>query len=302
MELRHLEAFVAVARERSFTRAAARLHRVQSGVSASVAALERELHASLLTRTSRRVELTDAGSALLPRAVAALDAARDARDAVHAVGAGLQGTLRIGSMISVGLLDLPVLLGHFRREHPGVFLSVATAPASGSHGLVEALTDGRLDLAFVSLPGRAPAGVRLRGLTSSPLDLLVRADHELASAPTVTLAQLADHAFIDFPVGFGNRAVADRAFAVAGLQRRVAVEITDIATCAGFVREGFGVALLPRFATTTDGDLVARPVTGADLLWPLALATSSTRSPSAAARALDALVDQHVPRGAAPPR
>src|SRR4051812_20995414 len=88
--LRPFEYFVAVAEERSFPRAAARLHVVQSGVSAVIKAMERELGARLLERTSKRVELTDAGEALLPRARAALDAVRDARDAVDDVRGGLR--------------------------------------------------------------------------------------------------------------------------------------------------------------------------------------------------------------------
>ena len=95
VELRHLEYFVAVAEERNFTRAAARLNIVQSAVSAAIKSLERELGAPLLERTSKRVALTDAGLALLPKARATLDAARDAREAVDEVRGGLRGTLRI---------------------------------------------------------------------------------------------------------------------------------------------------------------------------------------------------------------
>src|SRR3954464_8330413 len=120
MELRHFEYFVAVAEERSFTRAAARLHVVQSGVSAVIKSLERELGADLLERTSKRVALTDAGEALLPRARAALEAAQAARDAVGEVRGGLRGTLRIGILNSVAELDIPGLLGTFHRTYPGV--------------------------------------------------------------------------------------------------------------------------------------------------------------------------------------
>ena len=84
VELRHLEYFVAVAEERNFTRAATRLNIVQSAVSAAIKSLERELGAPLLDRTSKRVALTDAGLALLPKARTTLDAARDARAAQFA--------------------------------------------------------------------------------------------------------------------------------------------------------------------------------------------------------------------------
>jgi DNA-binding transcriptional LysR family regulator len=298
VELRHLEYFIAVAEERNFTRAAERLHVVQSGVSAVIKALERDLGAQLLERDSKRVELTDAGRALLPKARAALDAAQDARDAVGEVEGGLRGTLRIGTLISVALVDVPALLGAYHRRHPGVMIMLRAAP-SGSEGLVAALADGSLDLAFVSLPSQAPAGIRVRELASAPLDLVVPADHRLADREEVALADIAGEMFVDFPVGYGNRAVTDRAFASAGLHRQVSVEITDIAAGAAYVRHGLGVALLPRFVIRRRKDLRRLAVTGADLNWPLGLAMSQTRRPSAAARAMiEMITTRGTPAGA----
>ncbi|MET7355343.1 LysR family transcriptional regulator [Streptomyces mirabilis] len=295
MELRQLECFVAVAEESSFTRAAARLHVVQSAVSATIAALEAELHTRLLERTSRRVSLSDSGRALLPKARAALDAVRDARDAVDDVTGGVRGTLRVGTLSSLGMIDLPALLGRFHREYPAVAVRLATAASDGgSPGLLQALTEGRLDLAFVSMPGPPPPGAQCRDLTATPLDLVVPAGHRLARQSRVGLGELAGEAFIDFPSGYGNRAVTDRAFAAAGLQRHVAIEITAIGAGADFVRHGLGVALLPRGSAEPDADLVSLPITGADLNWPMSLATPGNRTPSAAARAFEHLVDQHL--------
>src|SRR4051794_10051882 len=209
MELRQLECFVAVAEEANFTRAAARLHIVQSAVSATIKRLEHELGAPLLERNSKRVLLTDAGAALLPRARVTLDAARDAADAVAEVHGGLRGTLRLGTLTSVTLLDLPTLLGEFHRRHPGVVLQTSAAP-SGSQGLVDALRERRLDLAFVSLPGPHPAGITLTDLASSTLDLVVPVDHPLANRPSLSITELAGLDFVDSPVGYGNRTVADR--------------------------------------------------------------------------------------------
>jgi DNA-binding transcriptional LysR family regulator len=285
VELRQLEYFVAVAEEQSFTRAATRLFVVQSAVSAAVKALERDLGVTLLERNSKRVLLTDAGAALLPRARFALDAARDARDAVAEVRGGLSGTLRIGTLTSIRILNLPAVLGEFHRRHPGVLLRTMAAP-SGSMGLIEALTDHRLDLAFVSLPGSKPPGVRLIELTSSVLDLVVPADHPLAGRDHVAITELAGLDFIDSPVGYGNRAVTDRAFAAAGVPRRVTIEITDIGTGPAHVCHGLGIALLPRFVLAGEDGVAVVRVTGADLVWPLSLAIADDRTPGAAARAL----------------
>ncbi|WP_435129651.1 LysR family transcriptional regulator [Actinacidiphila sp. bgisy144] len=298
MDLRQLEYFVAVVEEGNYTRAAARLHVVQSAVSASIKTLERELGAQLLDRNSKRVLLTDAGAALLPRARVVLDSARDAADAVAEVHGGLRGTLRLGTMTSVELIDLPTLLGEYHRRHPGVLLQISAA-TSGSRGLVDALRERRLDLAFVALPGARPADVELTGLASSVLDLVVPADHPLAGRGSVAVTELAGLDFIDSPLGFGTRSVTDAAFTAAAVPRTVAIEIPDIATGAAYVRQGLGIAFLPRFVLGRAEGLARLTVTGVDLRWPLSLAVPTDRAPSGAARAMIALTRDFVrPQGA----
>lgn len=294
MELRHLAYFVAVAEEGSFTKAAARLHLVQSGVSSSIKLLEQELGAQLLDRTSKRVELTDAGLAFLPRARATLDAAQEAIDVVQEVHSGFRGTLRIGTMISVPLLDMPALLGEFHRRHPNVDLRLTGSMSSGSRGLVAAVAAGSLHVAFVATAGPTPAGVHLRELATAQMDLVVPAGHRLASLTTVTLHDLADEQFVDFPGGYGNRVVADRAFAAADINRHVVIEITDIATAAAYVAEGLGIALLPRFIIPARADIRTLIVSGAELSWRMAVATSTERRLPAAATAFLDLLEQQA--------
>jgi DNA-binding transcriptional LysR family regulator len=295
VDLRQLEYFVAVAEERNFTRAAARVHVVQSAVSAAIKTLERELGTALLDRNSKRVLLTDAGEALLPKARAVLDAATEAKDAVAQVRGGLTGTVRLGTLTSMTLIDLPALLGEFHRRHPGVLVRTSAA-TSGSQGLVERLLDRRLDLAFVSLPGEVPDGIVLDGLAHSVMDLVVPHGHPLADRTEVPIADLAGLDFIDSPLGYGNRAVADRAFAVAAVPRRVTLEMSDIHTGVDFVRHGLGVALLPNHILGDADGVTTLKVTGADLRWPLGLARPADRTPSAASRALTAVVHEILTR------
>ncbi|WP_435173386.1 LysR family transcriptional regulator [Actinacidiphila sp. bgisy145] len=290
MELRQLECFVAVAEEGSFTRAAARVHVVQSAVSATIASLERELGATLLERTSRRVRLTEAGRAFLEPARAALVAARTARDAVGTATGTIGGTLRLGTMSSLAGLDLPRLLGTFHRRHPGVEIRLATS-ADGSPGLVQALDQGHLDAAFVSLIGPPPRGLRLELVASTRLLLAAPRSHRLAQRTSVSIRDLSREAFVDFPAGYGNRAVADEAFKTVGLDRQVAIEITDVEDGATYVRNGLGVALLPESSGRTASELVHIPIADSDLLWKIFLAMPETHA-TAAARALRTLVAQ----------
>lgn len=283
MELRHLEYFVAVAEELSFTRASRRLHVVQSGVSSAIQGLERELGAALFERDRHRVTLTDAGQALLPEARATLAAAEAAADAVAETRAALRGTLTIGTMLSTAQVDLPALIARFHAEHPGVVVRTRILPG-GSSDLAREVAAGGLDLAVLSVPGDPPAGLALRPLSEEPLVLVCHPGHRLAGTSAVPIGRLAAETFIDFPAGWGNRAVADRAFAAAGLDRQVSFEVGDLATAAGLVRNGLGVAFVPASAAAGFGGL---PQCGVSprLVWPISVATPTARRPSAAARA-----------------
>jgi DNA-binding transcriptional LysR family regulator len=240
VELRHLEYFVAVAEERHFTRAAERMRVAQSGLSASIRALERELDADLFVRHTRRVELTDAGHALLTEAHRTLASAAAAKNAVAAVRGLLRGTLTVGSEQCLGVLDLPPLLSSFRRAHPGVEIRLKYA---GSAQVIEQVRANQLDVGFVALPGAAPEGIRLLPLATEEMLLLCHPAHRLAAAGTpVPVADLLDEDFIDFSADWGARRLNDQTF---GVVRRVSVEVNDVHTLLDFVHQGLGVALVP---------------------------------------------------------
>jgi len=283
VELRHLEYFVAVAEELSFTRASRRLHVVQSGVSSAIQGLERELGAALFDRDRHRVTLTEAGRALLPVARATLAAAQAAADAVAEATAGLRGTLSVGTMISTASVDVPGLLARFHEQHPGVLVRLRVLPG-GSADLAREVASGALDLALLSLPGEAPPGLAVRQLAHEPLWLICAAKHPLADRDAVQLGELGAEPFVDFPVGWGTRAIVDRAFAAAGVDRQVAFEVAEYKTAAALVGHGLGVAFIPASAARTlEG--VARVPLSPELDWRILVATSSTRRASAAARA-----------------
>lgn len=298
MELRHLEYFLAVAETRSFTQAAKRLHVVQSGVSATIKALERELGVELFVRSRRGAALTTAGEQLQPRAQAAIDAARAAKEAVavtRGADRAITGTVAVGILTSITVVDIPALLLKLHSEHPGVAVQLRSASA-GTTGLEQQLRDGDLDIAFLVFTGAPPAGLRARLIVAAPLLLVVPAGHPLATRAAVTLAELAGFPFVDCPPGYGNRAVVDNAFVAAGVHRTIALEVADIGTVAAHIRNGLGIGFLSQFLLDEIGEsgLATLRVTDDELLWRLYIATSATRPLSAATRALLSLIEEIV--------
>jgi DNA-binding transcriptional LysR family regulator len=286
MEIRQLEHFLVVAEERHFTRAARRLHLVQSAVSASIRSLERELEIELFRRTTRRVELTDAGALLVPQARRILADVDAARELLADVGRGLRGSLTIGTMqaLSAGPLDIAQVLGGFCAEHPLVEIRLRQA-GSGSVELSEELRQGRIDLAILSLPERAPAGVALEPLGSEQMAFVCAPQHPLATRTTVRLGEVADEPFIDHPTGWGTRTAVDQAFAGARLQRTVAFEVGDTLSMLSLIRQRLGVAILPpSLVRATDGVRLV-PLSGGEPRWEVSLATATNRPPSAATQA-----------------
>lgn len=293
MELRHLEHFVAVAEEQSFTRAAARMHLVQSALSVSIRSLEKELGAQLFDRTTHHVTLTDAGTVVLTEARRTLAAADAVRDAVAGVRGGLRGTIRLGIMHSLSLIDLAALLTAYHRAHPGVTL-MPKAAQGGSVELVREVVEGRLDLAFAALPTDYPTATSVLPLAAEEMMLACPPDHPLAKRKRIELAELDGESFVEFPPGWGTRLAADRMFQNAGVHRETAVEVVDISNVLDLVRAGFGLAFVGpstvpyrRRATL----LRVRPAPE----FAVSLITSRERAPSAAARALIDLVTARFP-------
>ncbi|HEY6758825.1 MAG TPA: LysR family transcriptional regulator [Baekduia sp.] len=285
MELRHLETFVAVAEERSFSRAADRLHVVQSAVSATVRNLEREWGVTLFHRTTHRVELSDAGRALLDEARATLLAAAGVEHAVDEVRGGLRGTIRVGIMqatMSAGGISVAAAISAFRAAYPAVTLTVRQG---GSVDQAERVRAGELDVAFLGLPDTTLPGLDLTVLVESPLLLACHAGHRLAGRASVTLDELSAETFADLPPSWGVRIANDRAFAAAGAHRTVAYEINDVPTVADFLRNGLAVAILSPSQLAPDPAIAFVPIRHHVPRWVVSVAVPEGRRASPATRA-----------------
>ena len=217
VELRHLRYFVAVAEELHFTRAAQRVHIAQQPLSAAIARLEQQLGVTLLERTTRRVQLTEAGEALLEPARAALRAVDEALAAAQAAGRGEAGDLSVG-LSSGAWYGLEPLFDAVRERHPQLRLHVRQ---QSTRPLLDDLRAGRLDVA-VGLCVQDPGGLAIQRLKDEPVFLAVPGDHPLAGAEDAAWTDLGKDVFaLDDPVdGPDYNAAVMAALAAAGLEPR----------------------------------------------------------------------------------
>ncbi|MGW7575873.1 LysR family transcriptional regulator [Streptomyces sp. NPDC054765] len=249
MELRQLQYFVAVVEEANFTRAAARLHLAQPGVSAQIRQLEKELGQPLLDRSGRSVTTTEVGEAVLSHARAALAAVEELRRTVDEFSGLLRGRVRVGLISGAGngRFDLASLLADFHDEHPQVEISLGE---DTSERMLAALHRGDLDLAVLGLADEEPPpGVSCRLVVDEPLVAAVAPDDALLTAygdrTGVPLAALRDRPLISLPRGTGLRGVLERACAQAGFRPRIAFEAAAPQVLARLAARGLGVAVLP---------------------------------------------------------
>jgi DNA-binding transcriptional LysR family regulator len=288
VELRQLEYFVAVAEECHFTRAAQRLHVAQSGLSASIRTLERELGATLFLRSTRQVELTEAGRALLVEARRALTNVAAAKDAVAAVQGLLRGRLAVGTLQCLCTVDLPGILSRFSRAHPGVDIQLRH---DSSGALVEQVRAGRLDVAFVTRPVRIPDEVMITPLDTMELMLACGPDHPFADRDRVDLRELDGLPFVDYHPDWGTRETVDRLLAANCVDRHVALEVNDVHSLLDLVGNGLGVAILPGNFVHKGSRARFVPLTGDAPVWETAIVTPASHSAAASV-----LLDMVAPR------
>ena len=257
MELRQLEHFVAVAEEKSFTRAARRMNIVQSGLSMSIRALEEEVGTKLFERSARGVVLTPAGQAMLPEARRAIEAVDSARVAVDATQGLLRGNLTIGIAQAADPGRTARLIGRFHDDYPGVVVKVIQDPATD---LIDGVSSGAIDLALCGKPLNVKAPITAISLMRAPFVLACGPKHPVALRDRVTLKDLADERFIDMNSGWVSRQLTDRAFGQAGIKRNIVCELDDVLLLMQMVEEGLGVAIMPGISTRINAGLKSVPI------------------------------------------
>lgn len=243
IELRQLRYFVAVAEELHFGRAAIRLGIAQPPLSQQIQRLERHLDARLLDRTSRRVQLTPAGQALLAGARRVLSGAEEALEAARRAGRGESGNLRVAFAATVMFLALPRIIRAFRDRYPEVHLDLREMPTGPQ---LAALHAGDIEIGFVREPQPDPE-LEIVTVMREPLRIAVHRGHPLAASPTLAVRDLAHEPFVLFPADLapGLHAQVLGLCRAAGFTPNVVEESRELYTSVSLVEAGLGVSILP---------------------------------------------------------
>jgi DNA-binding transcriptional LysR family regulator len=242
MDLRQLQALVAIADHGGFSAAARALHTVQSNVSTHVARLERELDVTLVDRTGGG--LTEEGQAVVRRARHIQAELEALTSDVAALRDEVSGTVRLGCIGTSARWLVPLVLEEVTRDHPKVHVIVVDAT---TNSLVPRLLADELDLAVINLPV-TNAEVVADHLFDEDRILIAPHGHPLAEHARVSLADLGDHPLLLEPSGTAFRDELDREATAAGVVLRARAEVDGLRLIATLAFQGYGAAIVPATA------------------------------------------------------
>jgi len=298
VSLRQLRAFIALAEQRSFTRAAVLTHLSQPAFSALIRALEDALGLRLFDRSTRHVELTVEGREFegsARRVIAEFDGAlAGVRD--HA--ARRRGRVSLALLPSLAAGWLPGVLAAYRATYPGIELEIADVL---SEPCIERVASGRADFALAAIRADTPE-LRAELFCSDDFHLVCRADHPLADARELRPRDLAAWPFVHLARTSSVRQYLEAAFHPQ--QMDTLMEVEQLATVMGMVRAGLGISVVPALALFhfQQPELVTRPLLLAGLTRQIYLVRRRDRSLPLAAQSLHDLMLEQRPARASPAR
>jgi DNA-binding transcriptional LysR family regulator len=246
MELRQIRYALSVAKERSFTRAAARLRIAQSAVSEQVRLLEDEIGFPLFRRTGRGIEVTERGRTFLAEAERVVGDVLSLSDTARRLKGAPADTLRLGMGSGMAQIFVPRLFRLLAETRPGLRLELVTAPTKS---IFSDLHEERIDvgIALESDPDRVPAGLVVERLTEAEMALILHPKHPLAaSRRAIDIGRLVAEPIImsELTVGYGDVVMA--MFTDLGMKPNILAVADNIETMKVIVQSGTGLAIVPR--------------------------------------------------------
>ena len=302
MTLRQLQVFLAVAREKSFSRAAKSIHSSQPTMSEHVAELELELGKKVFFRRGREVTLTEAGRVFERYAASAVLAVEGARQAVEGLDGLSHGSLVLGASTTPGIYVMPGVIANFRGRHPGVELKLQIA---NSRVIEDRVKARELDLGVVGGHALGPGEECLAAGLSDELLLIVPPRHAWAKRSFIAPEALAREPLLMREEGSATRSVTERALQRAGIRFQAAMELDHTEAIKQAVIAGLGVAFVSIYAVR--GELVTRRLhalrlRGIRVQRHFHVIHHEARRITASARAFMEVLAQSGRRPAGPPR
>lgn len=295
--LRQLEVFLAVARARSFRRAAETLHLSQPALSQHVAELERALGARVFDRLGRSVSLTDAGRILEDHAHRVFATLTSAREAVAELGGLQRGSLLVGASTTPGIYVLPTVVATFERRYPGIRLNLQI----GNSALIEERTRrNELDLGVVGGHALHPGEECLAAGLLDELVLIVAPGHPWARRRALAPRRLSECRLLTREEGSATRQVTERALQRAGARVATSMELGHTEAIKQAVMAGLGVAFVSVQAVKGElatGRLCSLRLEGMKILRHFHVIHNEGRSLSASARAFITLLESTPLKG-----
>ena len=284
MNWNDLRAFVAVAEQSSFSKAAQGLHITQPAVSKRIQALETELDTRLFDRIGKRVYLTDAGALLHPRAESLLREMTDTQRMLRNLKREVGGVLRLATSHHVGLHRLAPALKAFTQRYPEVRLDIRFEDSEAAHELVRRAES---ELAIVTLDPKGDTELAYEILWDDPLCFVVSSEHPLATTARSSLAELAGHPVIMPGLATYTGRIVAEVFATADIPLRPALSTNYLETISMLVGTGMGWSVLP--ASMVEDGLVRLATDAPALHRTLGCVTDPRRTLSNAAHAFRAV-------------
>ena len=242
MDISALNAFLAVARYQSFSKASEVLHLSQSAVSKRIAALEYELGTQLFNRVSRQISLTEAGKQLLPKADELVQQAEELHRYASTLNDDISGTLSIAIAHHIGLHRLPPILRRFNQEYPQVNLDLRFEDSDQGFHAVE---QGDIEFALITLPNRIPRQLYKEVVWHDELKIVVGKRHELVKQTQVGVKDLEEYPAVLSSSDTETYKVIRRLFDKADTPLKVQMQTNNLETLKMLTAVGLGWSLLP---------------------------------------------------------
>ena len=248
MNLSQLKAFLAVAQDRSFSRAAEKLYLTQPAVSKQIQALEEGLGMRLFDRVGRSILLTEAGNILHDHAHIVFQTLEETRETITQLRGLQRGHLRISAASTIGTYMLPQPLGELKAQFPGIEISLAI---TNKARVVQQVLNHEVELGFVGPPVE-PAELEREEYLLDELVLILAPTHRLAREESVGVAELAEEVFILREQGSGTREIMEEELGRVHVSLKKAMELGSTEAIKQAVAANLGVSIVSKFAISLE--------------------------------------------------